>query len=204
MPDQDSSQPSEFWLYGYGLGMPSNNRSETLTKIDHSEDHRGTPKAPGRVVTLIERSYWEQLTDSHDSAPERVWGVAYRIIPEKVAEVKEYLDIREINGYTIHYAPFHPADGSPLFALWSTSALQIMSNFQGPSGLNKDYLLSLDTALSELAPDSGDHHIHDLARRVRELEKNCEDETKLLNPTTSVHQQKHSTEEAEEIEEPHH
>lgn len=61
-------------------------------------------------MTLIERSYWEQLTDHHDaSADDRVWGVAYRIVPDRVAEVKDYLDIREINGYTIHYAPFHPA-----------------------------------------------------------------------------------------------
>jgi cation transport regulator ChaC len=37
--------------------------------------------------------------------------VAYRIAPDRVAEVKEYLDIREINGYTIHYTPFHPAPG---------------------------------------------------------------------------------------------
>ena len=74
-----------------------------------SQDHRGTPEAPGRVVTLIERSYWEQLTDHHDTAPSRVWGVAYRIVPSRVNEVKEYLDIREINGYTIHYTPFHPA-----------------------------------------------------------------------------------------------
>ncbi|KAK2136853.1 ChaC-like protein-domain-containing protein [Fusarium oxysporum II5] len=257
MPDQDSSQPSEFWLYGYGyaetfLAADSYSvinaiyRSLIWKPPPHfdrripgwvdgyvrrfwqaryafkqpNEDHRGTPEAPGRVVTLIERSYWEQLTDSHDSAPERVWGVAYRIIPEKVAEVKEYLDIREINGYTIHYAPFHPADGSPpirtLVYIGTPDNEQFVGpqepqelaehifRSQGPSGLNKDYLLSLDTALSELAPDSGDHHIHDLARRVRELEKNCEDETKLLNPTTSVHQQKHSTEEAEEIEEPHH
>jgi cation transport regulator ChaC len=61
-------------------------------------------------VTLIERSFWEQLTDHHDaSADGKVWGVAYHILPDKVAEVKEYLDIREINGYTIHYTPFHAA-----------------------------------------------------------------------------------------------
>src|SRR5690606_9143294 len=76
-----------------------------------SQDHRGTPESPGRVVTLIERSYWGSLTDHHQSAPERVWGVAYRIERDKVAEVKEYLDIREINGYSIQYASFHPEDG---------------------------------------------------------------------------------------------
>lgn len=137
-----------------------------------------------------------------------------------MAEVKEYLDIREINGYTIHYAPFHPADGSSpirtLVYIGTPDNEQFVGpqdpqelaehifRSQGPSGLNKDYLLSLDTALSELAPDSGDNHIHDLARRVRELVSNSHYETKTRNPTTSTHLQKHSTEESEEIEEPNH
>lgn len=151
-----------------------------------SQDHRGTPETPGRVVTLIEKSYWEELTDHHDSAPEKVWGVAYRIIPEKVEEVKEYLDIREINGYTIHYTPFHPADGSAsiktLVYIGTPENEQFVGpqdpqqlaehifRSHGPSGPNKDYLLNLDQALNELSPKSGDHHIHDLAVRVRALE----------------------------------
>ncbi|KAK1764609.1 glutathione-specific gamma-glutamylcyclotransferase [Phialemonium atrogriseum] len=123
-------EEEEFWLFGYGSLIwkppPHFDRRipgwvtgyvrrfwqvfTTSPSLQPLQDHRGTPEAPGRVVTLIERSYWEQLTDHHDaSADDRVWGVAYRIVPDRVAEVKDYLDIREINGYTIHYAPFHPA-----------------------------------------------------------------------------------------------
>ncbi|KAK0260648.1 hypothetical protein B0A54_14660 [Friedmanniomyces endolithicus] len=69
-------------------------------------DHRGTPEAPGRVVTLIDRALWATLTDQHATAPPKVWGAAYRIPAAHVAEVKEYLDIREINGYSIQYTPF--------------------------------------------------------------------------------------------------
>jgi len=41
---------------------------------------------------------------------------------------------------------------------------------EGPSGLNKDYLLSLETALDGLSAESGDGHVKDLAKRLREFE----------------------------------
>jgi glutathione-specific gamma-glutamylcyclotransferase len=138
------------------------------------------------VVTLIERSFWETLNDPHDSGSDRVWGTAYRIHASRVAEVRDYLDIREINGYTIHYTPFHPADGSPtiktLVYIGTPDNDQFMGpqdpqtlaehiyRSEGPSGLNKDYLLSLDQALDKLTPESGDGHIKDLADRVKAIE----------------------------------
>ncbi|KAH8725351.1 ChaC-like protein, partial [Phaeosphaeriaceae sp. PMI808] len=72
------------------------------------QDHRGTPEAPGRVVTLIDKAHWETLTDHHAST-ERVWGAAYHIPTQHVTAVREYLDLREINGYSIQFTPFHRA-----------------------------------------------------------------------------------------------
>lgn len=115
-----------------------------------------------------------------------MWGVAYRIDAQKVAEVKEYLDIREINGYTIHYTPFYPSDGSPMIQTLVYIGTPDNDQFMGPqdpaalaehiyrsigpSGPNKDYLLSLETVLDSLSPESGDGHVKDLATRVRKLE----------------------------------
>ncbi|KAI0184636.1 ChaC-like protein-domain-containing protein, partial [Xylaria flabelliformis] len=194
-----TSPNEEFWIFGYGslIWKPPPHydrripgwvtgyvrRFWQLT----SQDHRGTPTAPGRVVTLIERSFWAALADAHDSAPEKVWGTAYRIKAEHVTEVAEYLDIREINGYTIHYTPFYPADGSaPIRTLvyigtpdndqfvgpQDPQALaEHIQRSEGPSGLNRDYLLELEKALSELSPESGDAHVTDLSDRLREIER---------------------------------
>jgi glutathione-specific gamma-glutamylcyclotransferase len=137
-------------------------------------------------VTLIERSFWETLNDHHESGSDRVWGTAYRINSSKVAEVRRYLDIREINGYTIHYTPFYPADGSSriktLVYIGTPDNDQFIGpqdpqmlaehiyKSEGPSGLNKDYLLGLEKALDELSPEGGDMHVKDLADRVRAIE----------------------------------
>ncbi|TKA28215.1 hypothetical protein B0A50_04187 [Salinomyces thailandicus] len=117
-------QPEDLWLFGYGsliwkppphydLRVPGYIEGYVRRFWQASQDHRGTPEAPGRVATLIARDLWETLTDSHPSAPPRVWGAAYRIPAHHVAEVKEYLDIREINGYSIQYTPFNTAGGEP-------------------------------------------------------------------------------------------
>ncbi|KAI1844297.1 hypothetical protein JX265_007864 [Neoarthrinium moseri] len=209
-----SAGADEFWLFGYGSliwkppphfdrRVPGWVTGYVRRFWQASQDHRGTPEAPGRVVTLIERSFWASLADAHDSAPEKVWGTAYRIEASHVAEVKEYLDIREINGYTIHYTPFHPADGSPSIRTLVYIGTPDNDQFtgpqepqalaehiyrsEGPSGLNRDYLLGLEKALNELSPESGDAHVTDLSDRLREIEaKSKKGETDIQEPVSPV------------------
>ncbi|KAK4042072.1 ChaC-like protein-domain-containing protein [Parachaetomium inaequale] len=212
--DGTAPEADEFWLFGYGslIWKPPPHFDRRIPGWVTGyvrrfwQDHRGTPEAPGRVVTLISRSYWEQLTDHHDSAPDRVWGVAYRIKPDRVAEVKEYLDIREINGYTIHYTPFHPApapDGltqhhrrdhrHPIRTLVYIGTpdndqfvgpqdpqelAEHIYRSAGPSGPNRDYLWGLEAALDELSPESGDEHVTDLSNRLRAVAAREEEKKK--------------------------
>lgn len=105
--------------------------------------------------------------------------------------MKEYLDIREINGYSIHYTAFHPSPSSASSSeelirtlvyigtpdndqFTGPQDIQALAEHiyrsEGPSGLNRAYLLSLDEALRELGPEShGDEHIADLSARVRAI-----------------------------------
>ena len=167
------------WVFGYG---------SLISKVDFpylkrevgsisgwqrrfwqgSHDHRGTPEAPGRVVTLI-------------PARNRICrGVAYLVEPR----VFRHLDHREKNGYTRLPCSItldrqcDPVDGivyvadeyndaymgaMPIRAL----ASHIRSS-HGPSGSNRDYVLQLADSLRKLGEN--DPHVEALESLLKKQE----------------------------------
>ncbi|KZV80470.1 ChaC-like protein [Exidia glandulosa HHB12029] len=189
-------------VFGYGSLMfkpPPNVVKQTPGYIkgyvrrfaQSSTDHRGTPEAPGRVVTLIPVDEWESLY-GHESYPghDIVWGVAYTIDPDpaKSLETHEYLEYREKEGYTVHIEDIYAADGSvaaprvqvyvgrsdnPAF-IGAEPLDQLAEHIWrsvGPSGRNKDYFYGIARHVRELAPDSDDPYLFALERRIRTLDE---------------------------------
>lgn len=56
-----------------------------------SNDHRGTPERPGRVVTVVKTEDWRTLTGESTTDDAVVWGVGWEIDDAKRVEVKDYL-----------------------------------------------------------------------------------------------------------------
>ncbi|KAJ3550011.1 hypothetical protein NM688_g5116 [Phlebia brevispora] len=156
-----------------------------------SHDHRGTPENPGRVVTLIHKEDWAAFSGS-DAFPHEdvVWGVAYTIDPLYESEVRDYLDYREKDGYTLEeldiyglidgqeVVVIHKAfcyvgrNDNPSF-IGSEPIDQLAERIWqsvGPSGRNKDYLYELSAHIKKLAPESHDSHLSTLETRCRELD----------------------------------
>ncbi|KAI1789065.1 ChaC-like protein [Ganoderma leucocontextum] len=157
-----------------------------------SHDHRGTPENPGRVVTLIHKEDWDNFSGS-DSFPHEdvVWGIAYTIDPAYETEVRDYLDYREKDGYTLEEVDIYGlVDGQEHIILPKTFcyvgrpdnpsflgsepidelAERIRHSF-GPSGPNKEYLYKLAESVRRLAPESHDSHLFALETRCRELDQ---------------------------------
>ena len=175
---QDNTK--DLWLFGYGsiiwkADFPYSERARAHVRHwsrrfwQGSEDHRGVPEAPGRVVTLTPRQ---------DSICE---GLAYRLHGDRLDEVISLLDHREKGGYERIELPIHiggetvtgitycAEEGNPNFlgaAPLDEMARQIAGS-HGPSGSNKTYILNLDQALLEL--DIVDAHVQEVALAVRLL-----------------------------------
>ena len=164
----------DVWLFGYGSIMWKTGfdfEEARLAQIhgwsrrfwQGSGDHRGTPAAPGRVVTLIE-SYGEICH-----------GMAYRLHGLKVTAILEELDYREKNGYERVDLAIGFADGSQVRGITYHAtpdnpheiARQILTS-EGPSGTNKEYILRLKDALD--AHGITDQHIDELVTAILQME----------------------------------
>ena len=164
-------EPGSTWVFGYGsliykVDFPYLEREVAAIEgwerrfWQGSHDHRGTPEAPGRVVTLI-------------PAPAALCkGVAYRV----EHEVFEHLDHREKNGYERHAVSISLTSqqrrvGGILYVaradnhayLGPASMPELAAHIaasSGPSGSNRDYVLALAAALREL--NDADPHVLEL------------------------------------------
>ena len=172
----------QHWVFGYGsliwrVDFPHHERRRAAVRgwarrfWQGSHDHRGTPDAPGRVVTLVEE---------RDAV---CVGAAYRVDEA----VFEHLDHREKNGYervpvTMRLsatngtpAAHESVDGvtyiaSPgNFAFLGPAHIDDMvaqiARSHGPSGSNRDYLFQLASALNDLGAE--DRHVEALVERLR-------------------------------------
>lgn len=165
------------WLFGYGSLIykadfaylerrPASIHGWVRRFWQGSHDHRGTPQAPGRVVTLI----------PEDDA--LCLGMAYRVAPQTLA----HLDQREKNGYLrlvtqLTFEDDGQVEGLVYIAtpenaafLGPASDREIASHIaraRGPSGPNRDYLLGLADALRML--QAHDPHVFGIERELLDL-----------------------------------
>lgn len=168
------------WIFGYGSlvwrpAFPYLERAPGFVMgwirrfWQASPDHRGTPDAPGRVVTLVE-------------APGEVcWGMAYRVDAGDVDGVLDELDYREKAGYRRVYSDLFLRDGGdPLAGTLIYIAAPDNPNFVGeapldeiaevvrtavgPSGPNTEYVVELHEALVEMG--GRDDHVAALSSLV--------------------------------------
>ncbi|CAK0816183.1 unnamed protein product, partial [Prorocentrum cordatum] len=156
-------------------------------------DHRGTPEAPGRVVTLVEAGGANaaaaagdgQGTGAKPSPPSTAWPSRWTRIdwPGVLAE----LDVRERHGYVRTVAELVCPDdratplGRAVLYFWEgehssaayagpeplAATASVIASAEGPSGRNDAYLRALEAALREwrLPPDP---YLLELLRAVDE------------------------------------
>ena len=170
------------WIIGYGslIWRPAFESVEAVPGLlrgwkrrfwQGSPDHRGTPVAPGRVVTVLR------------GAPADTIGiVAYRLPPNQEESIRAQLDHREQAGYVLESVSVDLDDGrtcvgelytaGPGNPSWLGPAPLVdmakqIAESTGPSGPNLDYLIRLDDALAQLG--RVDSHVRELREAAESL-----------------------------------
>ena len=168
----DSRTP--LWLFAYGSLIfkadfpylekrPASIEGWVRRFWQGSHDHRGTPDAPGRVVTLI--------TEANAVCA----GIAYRV----KQEILDHLDFREKNGYLrfstrITFSDGSCNDGLLYIATEDNSAFlgpateaeiaRHILHSSGPSGENAEYLIKLARALRQMCVI--DNHVYRIEQQL--------------------------------------
>ena len=166
------------WIFGYGsllfrpdfpFARSAVGTVRGLARRFHqgSPDHRGTPEALGRVVTLV-----------RDPAAATT-GIAYEVRADDAESVLAKLDLREQGGYERAAVDVGLDDGAVRATTWIAppenpywlgdapvaAIVAHVREAKGPSGTNLDYVLALDAKLRELGID--DPHVAALAALAR-------------------------------------
>ncbi len=176
------------WIIGYGslIWRPAFPSVEAVPGVLHgwtrrfwqgSPDHRGTPEAPGRVVTVLPLEPRERLERA-----ERIGVVAYRLDPADEPSIRARLDHREKAGYALATVQVALDDGREVLGDLYTAGpdndswlgpapvremAEQIARSVGPSGRNIDYLTQLDDALERMGRI--DPHVRGLRRAVEAL-----------------------------------
>ena len=173
------------WIFGYGsliwrpdFSYSAKNRAKITGFARRfwqgSTDHRGTPNAPGRVVTLVE--------DQNSSCE----GMAFKLPQSSAEAIIQKLDYRERGGYTrvdttielqsspqqIEQAVTYIARPTNPNYLGPASSKEIAMQIRhavGPSGPNLDYIYKLATELRRC--QIRDEHVFEIERWLLELDQ---------------------------------
>ena len=156
-----------------------------------SPDHRGTPRYPGRVATLLKDTIVAELEDGQNisgkvnaSLTSKTWGVIFQIESNEAKNILSQLDHREKAGFARLFLPVVCEDGKIRKALvyaatrhnesflgpshMSSMAWHIY-NSKGPSGPNKEYLYNLYESLI-VEKKQKDSHIEKLYKICRSFD----------------------------------